>query len=201
MTAASTAEFRKVRVEDMDECINTMKQPRWYVKLSESISGPECNERHFFIARMASMPAGAMPLGFVYFAAAKYLGYTAYCKWAIEPQLDWPGPERSGPPPVWIAGGARTLIGVVIGAIVGIGFWSIQYFSSHDSIANLIFFSALVPIRVFEWWLLLRWIYRGSRRSRSAIVALICCGIVVSFLLDGLGIVAAFVLPGGAWVC
>lgn len=147
------------------------------------------------------MPAGPTSIGFAYFAAAKYLGYTAYCKWAIEPRLDWTGSERKAPPSAWLAGGARTLIGLVIGVAVGIGFWSIPYFSSHDSTAELIFFSALVPVRIFEWLLLLCWIYRGSQRSRATTVALICCGIVVSFLLDALGILSAFVLPGGMWVC
>jgi len=33
------------------------------------------------------MPAGGTTMGFVYFAAAKYAGYTAYCRWAIQPQI------------------------------------------------------------------------------------------------------------------
>jgi len=59
----------------------------------------------------------------------------------------------------------------------------------------------LALVRVFEWWLLLRWIYRGfplNRRQRNGLIA---GGIVTSFALDALGIAAAFVLPGGMWVC
>jgi len=33
------------------------------------------------------MPAGPEPHPFIYFAAAKYAGYTAFSRWAIEPRL------------------------------------------------------------------------------------------------------------------
>ena len=56
-------------------------------------------------------------------------------------------------------------------------------------------------IRIAEWWFLL-WLFFRPKihdvRKRTWGIAL---GIVVSYLLDAIGILAAFALPGGAWVC
>jgi hypothetical protein len=52
-----------------------------------------------------------------------------------------------------------------------------------------------------KWWLLLRWIYGKGMFARGTMARLIGAGIAVSFALDFLGIVAAWVLPGGLWVC
>lgn len=164
------------------------------------------------------MPAGPEALGFVYFAAAKLVGYTAFCRWAIQPQAEFAltlqasgvagstqpisskGHSRHAPA-AWNAGAVRTLIGVAIGAAVGLGFWKIPYFAEHDVIDKLWFFALLVPVRVGEWWLLLKWIYRESPFSERQKIALIATGIVASFALDALGVVTAMILPGGFWVC
>jgi hypothetical protein len=168
------------------------------------------------------MPAGPGELGFVYFAVAKFAGYTAFCKWAIAPQLfdagsesaatpairtlfgptaDLSGKVHSTLPAAWKAGAVRTLIGLAIGAVVGLAFWKIPYFEQHDLFDNGIFFLLLVPVRVGEWWLLLRWVYGEfplTGKLRSAIIAE---GILASFVLDALGVFTAFYLPGGMWVC
>jgi hypothetical protein len=146
------------------------------------------------------MPAG-VGFGYVYFAAAKLAGYSGFCRWAIEPQLLKAEGALPPIPSAWKAGAARTLIGVGIGASVGLGFWCIPWFSRLGDTGNVLFFSLLIPVRVFEWWLLLRWIYREFELSRRQRTALIAGGIVTSFALDALGIAAAFVLPGGMWVC
>lgn len=144
-------------------------------------------------------------MGFVYFAAAKYAGYTAFCKWFIGSQLeDTPllGTQGAAPlPSVWKAGAARTLIGLAFGAVVGLGFWSIPYFSTHDALAEPLFFVGLIPVRIFEWWLLLAWIYNAFPVSPKRRALIILVGILVSFALDVLGIASAFALPGGVWVC
>jgi hypothetical protein len=143
------------------------------------------------------MPAGPGPTGFVYFIAAKYVGYTAYCRWAIQPRVQQSeNPVRSA----WIAGALRTLIGVAIGAVVGLSFWKIPYFASHDNGSEAAFWGLLVPVRIGEWWLLLQLMYKGllNRRQR---LGLIGGGIFTSFALDFIGVVCAFALPGGMWVC
>lgn len=159
------------------------------------------------------MPAGPAPLGFLYFAAAKFVGYSVFCRYAIESQLDEPVREIReelfssleetpyGFPSMWKAGGIRTLIGLVIGVIIGLGFWQIPYFDKHDSVANSLFFSLLVPVRIGEWWLLLRWVYGNYALTIRERVTIIAIGIVSSFALDAIGIISAFILPGGMWVC
>jgi hypothetical protein len=147
------------------------------------------------------MPAGPSELGFVYFAAVKYAGYSAFCRVVVQPQcLDRDDNSVRIPSP-WKAGAVRTLIGLAVGAVFGLEFWKIPYFAHHDPWDTPIFFLVLIPIRVAEWWLLLRWIYGQFRFSSREYLVPIVIGTVTSFALDGLGILAAFVLPGGAWVC
>jgi hypothetical protein len=168
------------------------------------------------------MPAGLGPTGFAYFLAAKFVGYTAFCHWVVNPcvvkagthqeQSDAVRPIRifsealqasaqpQAPSPVK-AGVVRTLIGLAVGVVVGFGFWTIPYFSTHDTVGTVLFFTLLVPVRVGEWALLFWWVYR-MRTFRAVMgLKLITFGLLISFALDAIGVVAAFVLPGGVWVC
>jgi len=169
------------------------------------------------------MPAGPAPMGFAYFLAVKMAGYTAFCHWVVNPKViseretpaerDSAGPNdfhintlenvgrRSEMPLALKAGVVRTLIGLVIGIVVGLGFWTIPYFSSHDGLGNVLVFALLVPVRIGEWWLLFRWLYGMRPFNNSLGLSLITWGILVSFALDAIGVVSAFVLPGGIWIC
>lgn len=162
-------------------------------------------------------------MGFAYFLSAKMAGYTAFCHWVVNRKVgsardvpalpsilslaeSYPDPvatPASGNqiPSAIKAGAIRTLIGLAVGVTVGLGFWTIPYFSAHDTAGNILFFSLLVPVRVGEWWLLFRWIYGMRPFSEPSGLALIIWGIVVSFAMDAIGVVAAFVMPGGMWVC
>lgn len=140
------------------------------------------------------MPAGYGALGFAYFAAAKFAGYTSFCRWGVQPAAEKSSHGESGIPSAWWAGAARTLIGVTTGATVILGFWSISWWGRHETAASVLFWTLLVPVRTGEWWLLLRWVYGKGRFGRGATVELVGAGIAVSFALDLLGIVAA-------WVC
>jgi hypothetical protein len=104
-------------------------------------------------------------------------------------------------PPAWQAGGVRTGIGLLLGAIVGLGFWKIPYFSHSDAFDTPAFFLVLIPVRIGEWAILLKWIYRDFPFDGKQTATIIAIGIVTSFALDGLGVLAAWVLPGGLWVC
>jgi len=146
------------------------------------------------------MPAGPSELGFVYFVTAKFAGYTAYCHWAVTPQLKKQNTEVRIPA-AWKAGAVRTIMGAIIGAIVGIGFWKMPMFSQRDFFATPAFYILLLPVRIGEWALLLATVYRRFTFSSNQRTALLSGGIVTSFALDFLGIVAAFVTPGGMWVC
>jgi hypothetical protein len=152
------------------------------------------------------MAAGGTELGFAYFAAAKFAGYTAFCRWAIQPQIEYAISLSETPvsrtiPAAWKAGAARALIGLAIGAIFGVGFWQLQFWASHEDAKEYLFFVLLIPVRVFEWGLLLRWIYKGLPLPSRSFITLMVVGILISFALDVIGIVCAFVMPGGAWVC
>ena len=147
------------------------------------------------------MPAGPTELGFVYFATVKLVGYTAFCKWVITPQLTYAADSLPNPPSAWKAGAARTLIGVGIGVVLGLAFWRVPYFANHDFYDNGIFFLMLLPVRIGEWWLLLRWIYRDFPLGGGRRAAIIAEGIVASFMLELVGVFTALVVPGGMWVC
>jgi len=64
-----------------------------------------------------------------------------------------------------------------------------------------LFLALLLPIRIGEWYLLLRWVYGNFQLGRGTAGALIAGGVITSFVLDVVGIWALFVLPGGAWIC
>lgn len=156
--------------------------------------------RNFAVYNRA-MPAGGQPLGLVYFAFVKFAGYSAFCRVIVQPRCAEFAGDRKEIPSAWKAGAVRTAIGLILGAIVGLGFWKIPWFSHSDAFDTPLFFLILIPVRIGEWTLLLRWIYRRfdfDTRQSSTIIAI---GILTSFALDGLGVLTAFVLPGGVWVC
>jgi hypothetical protein len=169
------------------------------------------------------MPAG-LGLGYAYFLATKFVGYTAFCHWVLNPQIlrsatgNDHKPDSAAPssiffvrsaesalqtdiPTAWKAGVIRTLIGLGAGAIVGIGFWSIPYLSNRGDSATWIFFVLLVPVRVGEWALLFKWVYRTRPFADPGNLKLITFGLLTSFALDAIGVIAAFVFLGGMWIC
>ena len=97
---------------------------------------------------------------------------------------------------------ARTGIGIVVGIIVGLGFFTYvpkaKFFVSN---LETFFFLGLLPVRVLEWSFFLWLPYRRFALTRAAKVGAVSGGIVLSFLLDAIGVVAAFCLPGGVWIC
>jgi hypothetical protein len=146
------------------------------------------------------MPFGPGLGGFAYFAAVKWLGYSGYAVVVnrTKPMTD---SKLRSPNPWWV-GSVRTGIGVAVGAAVGLGYWSVaSHLPAIEAHADGIFFAFLVPVRILEWLLLLTLFYRKFQFDRRRIAILIICGILVSFALDAIGVFAAFVLPGGMWVC
>ena len=156
------------------------------------------------------MPGGGTPLGFAYFAAAKFIGYSAFCRWVIEPRAAafhsrshiTDATAFAELPSAFKAGAARTAIGILAGTASGL----LLFHGFLDHLGNsampvVIFFALLIPIRVFEWRLLLWWMYREFPFTLPTRLMLIGFGILTSFALDVIGILAAFVIPGGAWIC
>ena len=143
------------------------------------------------------MPFGPEPLGFAYFAGVKLVGYTGYAavlnKNISNPLREAPNALKSGL--------IRTSIGVAVGTVVGLAFWKGLPSGWLERNGDVLFWSGLIPVRILEWYFFLWLLYRQFelRPARKALA--IVSGIIVSFLLDAVGILAMLVVPGGAWVC
>lgn len=63
------------------------------------------------------------------------------------------------------------------------------------------YFAWLVPILLAEWFVVI-WIFYDRALDFGTLDAkAIAGGTIWSYVLDAIGIGAAFVLPGGIWVC
>ena len=142
------------------------------------------------------MPAGPGPIGFAAFTGVKLLGYSVAA--SILTNLFQSSQN------VWLVGLARTGIGLVAGTLFG-GTWILlgMFFQTAwpGWAAALLFFGLLIPIRLAEWSLLIHFFFDRGLLQRAKDVKVAAVGSVWSFVLDGVGIVSAFVIPGGFWVC
>jgi hypothetical protein len=142
------------------------------------------------------MPAGPGPIGFLAFSGVKFLGYTAAAAVLQRAYQTTRNP--------WVVGLGRTGIGLVAGTIFG-GVWFLV--SSRienkwpDWLAAICFFGPLIPIRLGEWCLLIHWFFDRGLRHREEAEKYAMIGSLWSFALDAVGIAAAFVVPGGFWIC
>jgi len=146
------------------------------------------------------MPFGPEPIGFAYFAAVKFAGYCGYA--ALLNRSRAVARSACKTPAIWKSGLVRTGIGIVVGIVVGLGFWMVvphsQILKNH---AETLFFVSLIPVRMLEWYFFLWLLYRHCDLGRTRKAMFIFIGIVVSFFLDALGFYAMLILPGGAWIC
>src|SRR5436190_24347992 len=94
------------------------------------------------------MPAGPAPVGLVYFAAVKFVGYTG-AAWFIKRQIL----DSSASP--WLVGGVRTVIG--LGAGIGAAYVASQLGILRSEFG---FYALLAPIRMCEWLILLGLFFR-----------------------------------------
>jgi hypothetical protein len=134
------------------------------------------------------MPGGPLPLGLAYFAAVKFVGYTAAASF-IKRRI----PDSSASP--WLVGGVRTVIG--LGAGIGAAYVASQLGILRSEVG---FYALLAPIRICEWLIVLRLIFhRDWDWSRS--LKLAALGTVWSYVLDIPAIMAVFAIPGGSWIC
>jgi hypothetical protein len=146
------------------------------------------------------MPAGLGPLGFAYFAGAKFLGYSVYSTW-INHRLEKHNPADELPS-AWKGGAVRTGIGVAVGAVAGLGFWALVRPNTFlEKYGGWVFFGGLVPVRVAEWAFFLWLLYRKFRVGGIDKELFIAFGVGTSFVLDAIGIFTAMVAPGGVSIC
>lgn len=141
------------------------------------------------------MPAGG-GLGFVYFAGVKYAGYAAAALVLRENYKSSANP--------WRVGLARTGIGLVAGTLFGAGSLLMSSLFGNklpDWLPTVVFFGLLIPVRLAEWSLLIHFFFDKGLVQRAKDLKFAAFGTLWSFVLDAVGIFAAFVVPGGFWIC
>jgi hypothetical protein len=141
------------------------------------------------------MPMGSAPWGYAYFVGVKLAGYTG----AAAVIRRW-YPEFRGR--TFVVGLARTAIGIAMGAAYGALWFALAEFLVHAKNPNALFYlAALLPVRMAEWALLVYLFFDRSLMDRRKALWVCAGGTVWSYCLDVIGIAAALVVPGGAWIC
>ena len=135
------------------------------------------------------MAASPEALGLVYFSAVKFMGYSAACFYLKRRYT------QSTINPL-VAGLIRTVIGLIVGSSI----LFIGYQIGLQKGAPLFYF-LLIPLRYFEWFLLLRLFYERPLWGWPKAFKLVTFGVIWSFILDVPAIIALFALPGGFWIC
>src|SRR5215475_11850468 len=142
------------------------------------------------------MPGGPAPLGFAYFVGIKFVGYTAA---AAVLRRRYPESKAS----IVKVGLSRTVIGIAAGAAYG-GLWYLlfRFLNPPGSpVYDALYLAGLFPVRIAEWmWLIYLFFDRTWSKPRGP-WSVAVDGTMWSYALDAIGIAAAFVVPGGFWVC
>jgi hypothetical protein len=111
---------------------------------------------------------------------------------------------RGSKPRIWGLGLTRTGIGLGVGLLYG-GLWiftlnNVLHYSDGNW-SGVLYYVLLLPVRLAEWSLLI-WIFFDRRlHDRTRMWKYAAFGTICSYALDAIGVGAAFVLPGGIWVC
>ncbi len=133
---------------------------------------------------------GPAPLGLVYFAGVKLIGYSVFGR-HLRKKYETPHPGAL------TFGIARTALGLLVGA----GFASLMFFVGAAR-SEIGFYLLLLPVRVGEWVLTIWFFFtRTLDVPRQPVMKHALLGSVVSYLLDIPAIASVFVIPGGAWIC
>lgn len=138
------------------------------------------------------MPGGLTePLGLIAFPAIKAAGYTAF---AIYLNRKFPSKPRN----IFAVGLSRMLLGLVFGTLLA--FLSFP-FVFNFGIGILIYTTGLIPVRILEWWIIIKAFYGlGKPLAWSEVSVPIALGVVTSFLLDVPALVG-LVYAANFWIC
>jgi hypothetical protein len=135
----------------------------------------------------ASSPA----VGYLVFGGIKFAGYSLAARFISK---RYQRTDRNA----FSVGGARTLIGVVAGAI----YFGLLTLLPQKAVATggLIFLAGLLPMRIAEWWLLLWWFYDRKLEQGRLGWRVVALATLWSFALDIPALAGAF-FTGGFWIC
>ena len=145
------------------------------------------------------MPGAPTEIGYGVFAAVKLVGYVGAAK-----ALKWGYPEsRHGALKV---GAARTAIGMAAGLAYGaMWIWVLEKALmpgvNEITMLSIYYFALLFPLRVAEWGFTIWLFFDRGFRDKGKLMKWIGLGILCSYLLDAIGLISAFVVPGGFWIC
>lgn len=144
---------------------------------------------------MAGAPTAA---GFAYFAGVKAVGYTA-ASVVLKRGYQAISPVKTS---VVTLGLARTGIGIGAGLIYG-GLWiaAASLMRSPSDSLPIYYYIFLLPVRLAEWTFLIWLFFDKTLHDRVRMWKYVAFGTICSYILDAIGVGAAFVLPGGFWVC
>ena len=145
------------------------------------------------------MAGAPTPAGFAYFAGVKAIGYTAA---SLVFKRGYRQTTPSQPNAVSV-GLTRTGIGIAAGLAYG-GLWifaaNAMRVQESEKLA-IYYYSFLLPVRLAEWTLLIWLFFDHGLHDRGRLWKYVIFGTICSYALDAIGVGAAFVLPGGFWVC
>jgi hypothetical protein len=138
------------------------------------------------------MPGGISgPLGLLAFPVIKAIGYTAFAVYLNRV-------FSTRPRNVFAVGIVRTLLGLGFGTILA--FLSFPFVFVFG-IGLLIYLAGLLPVRVLEWWIILRGFYGGDPPLVWAEAKKpIFLGVSTSFLLD-IPALTGLVYAADFWIC
>jgi hypothetical protein len=96
-----------------------------------------------------------------------------------------------------VVGVARTLIGLIFGAAIGILLIGDLIF---EPLGILLYFTALTPLRIVEWWIVIWWFYDRQSQQRKKDWSYVWYGTGWSFVLDIPAFIGWF-STAGFWIC
>lgn len=139
------------------------------------------------------MPYFPGTVGIAAFAGAKLCGYTAA---GAALRRAYP---KASVRPFWF-GLARTLTGVCAG-LLNLFLWIKILAPNFSDDQTTGFLISLIAWRVLIWTLLIWYFCDREIEPLSRFLFAVVSGVILSFILDALGIWLAFVSPGGIPVC
>jgi hypothetical protein len=138
------------------------------------------------------MPGGmSEPLwGGLAFTSIKFVGYSLA---GLYLNKSYP----NATPNFLTVGATRTIIGIFFGTILAMFSFPFVFVGG---VGLLIYIVGLIPVRLFEWFLIIRFFYDQNLEDRPKMWRSIIFGTVWSFLLDIPSLIGLFVI-GKFWIC